>query len=57
VNVAAVARFIRSTACLGGGFRACAMGDEPDIEYTYYGLGSLALMRLYGQAQSSSLQS
>jgi geranylgeranyl transferase type-2 subunit beta len=36
-------RFVGSLADAGGGFRSCAIDSEPDIEYTYYGLGCLSL--------------
>ena len=45
VNLAAAAKFIRHTAHPNGGFLACPNDGTPDVEYTYYGLGSLALLR------------
>ncbi len=51
LNIPAAARFVRSTDAQGGGFRACPADGEADIEYTYYGLGSLALLRLYAQTR------
>ena len=51
IDVAAVARFLRSTAQAGGGFLACYGDEVPDVEYTYYGVGTLALLRLWNAAQ------
>lgn len=39
-----LARFVRSARHGGGGFGACP-GDAPDIEFTWYGLASTALLR------------
>jgi geranylgeranyl transferase type-2 subunit beta len=36
-------QFAGSLAHTKGGFSSCAVDTEPDIEYTYYGLGCLAL--------------
>lgn len=44
VDLSAVARFLRRTAAADGGFKAAPADTEPDIEYTYYGLGCLALI-------------
>jgi len=44
VDLPAVARFLRQTALPTGGFKAAPTDTEPDVEYTYYGLGSLALI-------------
>ncbi len=43
LDAAAVARFVRSLDRPGGGFFAAAWDDTPDVEYTFYGLGTLAL--------------
>jgi geranylgeranyl transferase type-2 subunit beta len=51
LDLAAVARFVRDCASRGGGFRACAADPEADVEYTYYGLGTMALLRLHGTAR------
>jgi geranylgeranyl transferase type-2 subunit beta len=51
IDVAAVARFLRSTAQAGGGFLACYGDEVPDVEYTHYGVGTLALLRLWNAAQ------
>lgn len=44
LDLPSVARFLRHTACPEGGFKAARADTEPDIEYTYYGLGCLALI-------------
>ncbi|MCX7824057.1 MAG: hypothetical protein N2689_00675 [Verrucomicrobiae bacterium] len=41
---AAAIRFTRALAMRGGGFRGGAWDDRADVEYTFYGLGSLALL-------------
>ncbi|NOZ23203.1 MAG: terpene cyclase/mutase family protein [Planctomycetes bacterium] len=41
--VAGAAQFARSCECEGGGFRASPVDDQADTEYTFYGLGILAL--------------
>ncbi|OPZ85901.1 MAG: Prenyltransferase and squalene oxidase repeat protein [bacterium ADurb.Bin429] len=38
-------RFTRALACPDGGFRGVA-DDDADIEYTFYGLGTLALLAM-----------
>jgi geranylgeranyl transferase type-2 subunit beta len=43
-NLAPMARFAHSLQASRGGFRACAGDAAPDVEYTYYGLGTLALL-------------
>lgn len=40
-----LARFVRACAAPEGGFKASPTDQEPDVEYTYYGLGCLALLR------------
>lgn len=47
VDLGAAVRWIGRLAGEEGGFRAALSDDEPDIEYTYYGLGALALVRAY----------
>ena len=37
-------RFVESIADAGGGFRAAEWDDQADVEYTFYGLGALALL-------------
>lgn len=44
VNCEAARRFVESLAMPSGGFRAGAWDDQADVEYTFYGLGSLALL-------------
>jgi geranylgeranyl transferase type-2 subunit beta len=44
VKLAPMARFAHSLEASRGGFRACAGDAVPDVEYTYYGLGTLALL-------------
>lgn len=44
VKLAPVARFARSLHAPDGGFRGGADDDAVDVEYTYYGLGTLALL-------------
>jgi geranylgeranyl transferase type-2 subunit beta len=44
VKLAPIARFAHTLQASGGGFRGCAGDDAPDVEYTYYGLGTLALL-------------
>ena len=46
VDLAGAGRFVRSLAA-DGGFRSCAAGEEMDAEYTYYGVGTVALLREY----------
>ena len=43
IDLEAARRFALSLACPGGGFRAGAWDDQPDVEYTFYGLGTIAL--------------
>lgn len=43
-NRDAARRFVESLKTPSGGFRAGAWDDQPDVEYTFYGLGSLALL-------------
>ena len=42
-----LARFLRRLAHPEGGFHAGLLDTETDIEYTYYGIGTLALLRAY----------
>jgi geranylgeranyl transferase type-2 subunit beta len=50
-DVAALARFLRGAAHPDGGFLACDADQTPDVEYTYYGVGTLALLRLWDRAE------
>ncbi len=45
VDRSAILRFVDSLECPEGGFRAGAWDETPDVEYTFYGLGSLALAK------------
>ncbi|MEI6914811.1 MAG: prenyltransferase/squalene oxidase repeat-containing protein [Armatimonadota bacterium] len=47
LDLRAVAEFVGRLAHPQGGFRACLSDDEPDVEYTYYGVGTMALLRVY----------
>jgi geranylgeranyl transferase type-2 subunit beta len=40
-----IARFLQQVADPHGGFLACQADDCPDVEYTYYGIATLALLR------------
>ena len=44
VDIAAVRRYAESLESPLGGFRAGLWDDRPDVEYTFYGLGTLALL-------------
>jgi geranylgeranyl transferase type-2 subunit beta len=44
VKLAPIARFVHALQAREGGFRGCAGDAAPDVEYTYYGLGTLALL-------------
>jgi len=44
VDAAAARRYVASLEAAEGGFRGAAWDDRPDPEYTFYGLGSLALL-------------
>lgn len=45
LNLGNLARFVKACAAPEGGFKASPADHEPDVEYTYYGLGCLALLR------------
>jgi geranylgeranyl transferase type-2 subunit beta len=47
LDLAAAGRFAGSLRTPEGGFRSCALDPEADVEYTYYGLGTLALLRAH----------
>jgi geranylgeranyl transferase type-2 subunit beta len=51
IDVAAVARFLRSAADPAGGFLSCQEDESPDVEYTYYGVGTLALLRAWDRTK------
>lgn len=44
VDAAAARRYVESLEVPQGGFRGGAWDDRPDVEYTFYGLGALALL-------------
>jgi geranylgeranyl transferase type-2 subunit beta len=44
LDLPAVGRFAKALASAGGGFRACPGDKEPDVEYTYYGVGAIAIL-------------
>ena len=50
LNLQALARFVRGCACVGGGFGAFPGDDGTDVEYTYYGVGCIALLGAIAQA-------
>ena len=43
-DLPAAGRFVQKLAVSTGGFRGALVGDDPDVEYTYYGLGVLGLL-------------
>ena len=43
-RLADVGRYVRGLALDTGGFRACCCDTGTDVEYTYYGLGTLGLL-------------
>ena len=47
IDTALAANFLRSSAHPRGGFLASAGDDAPDVEYTYYGTGVVALLRTF----------
>jgi geranylgeranyl transferase type-2 subunit beta len=46
VDAGKVAQFLRRSACPEGGFLASPADGAPDVECTYYGLGTLVLLRV-----------
>ena len=46
IRLGQTARFLRDCAHREGGFGACPEDPETDVEYDYYGLGSLGLLNL-----------
>jgi geranylgeranyl transferase type-2 subunit beta len=44
VDAAAARRYVESLEMPDGGFRGGAWDDRPDVEYAFYGLGTLALL-------------
>ena len=51
IDAAGVARFVKTLHVPTGGFLGARFDPEPDIEYTYYGIGVLALLRGYVSQQ------
>jgi geranylgeranyl transferase type-2 subunit beta len=45
IDVPALERYVKSMEAPGGGFQAAALIEGVDVEYTFYGLGSLALIQ------------
>ena len=54
VGLGAAGRFVRSLAAPAAGFRGSVPDAAADAEYTYYGLGTLALLALEAQRVSGS---
>ncbi len=48
VDLAAARRYVENLEVAPGGFRGGAWDDRPDVEYTFYGLGTLALLNAEG---------
>ncbi len=48
VDLAAARRFAENLEIPQGGFRAGVWDDSPDVEYTFYGLGTLAMLNAEG---------
>ena len=46
-DLAGAARFARELRAPDGGFRGARMHDVPDVEYTFYGLGVLGLLKAH----------
>ncbi len=51
VDLAAARQFTDNLEMPQGGFRAGVWDDQPDVEYTFYGLGTLALLNAKGFSQ------
>lgn len=47
VNLKNLAKFLKTTARSSGGFVSCTDDMEPDVEYTYYGIAILGILRSY----------
>lgn len=52
LDLPALARFVKHCAHPAGGFTAGPHDTEADVEYTYYGLGCLALLRLQTESDA-----
>jgi geranylgeranyl transferase type-2 subunit beta len=46
IDAGGVAGFLQRTAHVSGGFLACESDDSADVEYTHYGIATLALLRV-----------
>lgn len=46
------ARYVQRLAARSGGFRGVEAHDQPDVEYTYYGLGAAGLLSAHAFADS-----
>jgi len=44
ISIADTARYVRALALPAGGFRPSLLDSDTDVEYTYYGLGALAIL-------------
>jgi geranylgeranyl transferase type-2 subunit beta len=51
IDASGIARFLQRAAHSAGGFLACGGDELADVEYTYYGVGTLALLNLVVQRQ------
>jgi geranylgeranyl transferase type-2 subunit beta len=56
-DTATAAQFLRATAHPNGGFLACPADDTPDLEYSYYGVATLALLRATTQSPGAETNS
>ena len=45
IDIPGLGRFVRAVARPGGGFGACPSDTGADVEYAYYGIATLALLR------------
>jgi geranylgeranyl transferase type-2 subunit beta len=48
VDIPTARRYVKSLEVAAGGFRGDAWDDSPDVEYAFYGLGTLALLNAEG---------
>ncbi|MCU0875739.1 MAG: beta-hydroxylase [Pirellulaceae bacterium] len=53
IDAPAALRFARILECSGGGFRGAAWDADADVEYTFYGLGCLALLTPAGPPEAA----
>ena len=52
IEVEPFEKFVNSLQLPSGGFQAAAWDEAHDVEYTFYGLGCLALIENHKQASS-----